>query len=306
LIWRYRDPEHYLALELTPREVRLSLRLGSEQYVLASTPYTKADQQPHWVQVLDDGQALNISLDGQALFCERPLLEPRLGSESGVGVAGQAADLEVHPRQITLPAALSLGKARQAKGRQIAFAPYLNHPAKSLLVSWEPTLGPGILTLAEGGLTIEKSGNERTLYTIPWDQAELADLESEILPVGQQSRAGVCFWQDAQHHLVVALSLDHNERAVVGMLRFAGYEDPYSKVWSRAPDLLYHGAPVRFRVAFDGEQFQAYLDEEPVLYRALRDIYLGADRLRIHRVGLALSGWGQDSGSIFHRWIARR
>lgn len=167
MIWRYRDPEHYLALELTPREVRLSLRLGSEQYVLASTPYTKADQQPHWVQVLDDGQALNISLDGQALFCERPLLEPRLGSESGVGVAGQAADLEVHPRQITLPAALSLGKARQAKGRQIAFAPYLNHPAKSLLVSWEPTLGPGILTLAEGGLTIEKSGNERTLYTIP-------------------------------------------------------------------------------------------------------------------------------------------
>jgi hypothetical protein len=55
------------------------------------------------------------------------LLEPRLGSESGVGVAGQAADLEVHPRQITLPAALSLGKARQAKGRQIAFAPYLIH-----------------------------------------------------------------------------------------------------------------------------------------------------------------------------------
>ena len=175
-----------------------------------------------------------------------------------------------------------------------------------MLVSWEPTLGPGILTLAEGGLTIEKSGNERTLYTIPWDQAELADLESEILPVGQQSRAGVCFWQDAQHHLVVALSLDHNERAVVGMLRFAGYEDPYSKVWSRAPDLLYHGVPVRLRVAFDGEQFQAYLDDEPVLYRALRDIYPGADRLRIHRVGLALSGWGQDSGSIFRRWIARR
>lgn len=306
LIWRYRDPRHYLALELTPREVRLCLRFGAGQYVLASEHHAGANQQPHWVQVLDDGQALNISLDGRALFSEHPLLEPRLSGESGVGLLGQAADLEVHPREIMLPATLELGQPWQARGQKIAFAPYLNQPAESLLVSWEPTLGPGALMPAEGGLTIEAAGTERTLYTIPWDNPDFADLESEVLPSGQQSRAGVCFWQDAQHHLVVALSLDHTERAVVGLLRFAGYEDPYSKVWTRVPDRLYHGVPVRLRVVCDGEQFQAYLDDEPVLYRAFRDIYPGADRLHIRRVGLALSGQAEDDGSVFRSWIARK
>jgi len=310
LIWRYRDPEHYLALELNPREARLCLRFGAKQYVLAAEPHTLNPLEPRWVQVLDDGQALSIILDGRPLFREGPLYELRLSQETGVGLRGQAADLEVHPREIRLPPTLELGQPWQVKGQQTVFAPYLNQASDSLLVTWEPTSGPGILTLAEGGLTIEGAGPERTAYTIPWDNPHLADLESEILPPcphkGVQSRAGVCFWQDEKHHLVVALSLDETERAVVGMLRFAGYEDPLGRVWTNVPDRLYHGVPVRLRVVCDGEQFLAYLDDEPVLYRALHDIYPGADRLHIRRVGLALSGYAEDSGSIFRTWIARK
>ncbi|WP_337867451.1 hypothetical protein [Meiothermus sp.] len=312
LIWRYRDPRNYLALELNPHEVRLRLQYDLQQYVLAAQPYTGAAQQPHWVQVLDDGQALSITLDGKPLFSERPILEHRLGNETGVGLIGQAADLEVHPREVTLPAVLELGLPWQVKGQQTVFAPYLNHAAEDLLISWEPTLGRGKLMPAEGGLRIETTGAERTVYTMPWNCTDLADLEVEILPPGQcagqkqQSRAGVSFWQDAKHHLVVALCLDDNESSVAAMLRFAGYEDPYDMVWSRVPDLLYHGVPLRLRVVCDGVRFQVYLDEEPVLYRALSDIYPGADRLSIRRVGLALSGYGEDTGSVFRSWIARK
>jgi hypothetical protein len=104
----------------------------------------------------------------------------------------------------------------------------------------------------------------------------------------------------------VALCLDDSESSVAAMLRFAGYEDPYDMVWSRVPDLLYHGVPLRLRVVCDGVRFQVYLDEEPVLYRALSDIYPGADCLSIRRVGIALSGYGEDTGSVFRSWIARK
>ncbi|WP_297561688.1 hypothetical protein [Meiothermus sp.] len=312
LIWRYRDPEHYLALELTLREARLSLQLGGKQHMLVAERHNFNTQEPHWVQVLDNGHALNITLDGSPLFGERPLLESRLGQETGVGLKGQAADLEVHPREINLPPTLELGRPWQVKGQQTVFVPHLDQAAENLLLTWEPTMGPGNLMPAEGGLTIEAAGLERTVYTIPWDHPQLADLESEILPPEQhkkrqsQCRAGVCFWQDAQHHLVVTLWLDKTEHAVVSMLRFAGYEDPHSKVWTHVPGKLYLGVPVKLRVVCDGMQFQVYLDDEPVLYRALRDIYPGADRLEIRRVGLALSGYGKDTGSIFRTWIARK
>lgn len=59
----------------------------------------------------------------------------RLGQETGVGLSGQAADLEAHPREISLPPTLGLGQPWQAKGQQTAFAPYLNHATDSLLVT---------------------------------------------------------------------------------------------------------------------------------------------------------------------------
>ncbi len=312
LIWRYHDPQHYLVLELNTYEVRLKLQYGLRQAVLASEPYGAPPGQPHWLQVLDDGLALTLTLDGRPLFSESPLLEPRLAQATGVGLAGQATDLEVHPRQVSLPPALELGLPWQAWGHQTVFVPHLNQPSEDLLVFWEPTLGQGVLSPAEGGVRIEAAGGERTFYTVPWAEGGLVDLEAEILPPGthpkerHQSRAGLCLWQDAQHYLVVALHLDDQVSLVAAALRFAGYEDPYDTVFSRVPDLLYHGVPVRLRVVCDGEQFQVYLEGEPVLYRALRDIYPGAGRLWIRRVGLALSGFGRDTGSIFRSWLARK
>jgi hypothetical protein len=43
-----------------------------------------------------------------------------------------------------------------------------------------------------------------------------------------------------------------------------------------------------------------------VLYRALTDVYPDCQPLAIHRVGLVANWeWGNDSGSLFERFIAR-
>ncbi|RDI96192.1 hypothetical protein DV704_04585 [Meiothermus sp. QL-1] len=300
LRWRYLDPEHHLALELTGREARLRLRYGSQSLVLAAGPDEGEPTAPRWVQVLDDGRYLGISLDGRPLFPE-PLLEPRLAEAHGVGLVGQGADLEVHPREIRLPPWLEPARPALPRGDRVVLDPRLDQPSEALLLFWEPTLGPGRLEPAEGGVRLEGSG--RTFYTVPWAVA-WADLEAEILPA-PRCRAGVGFWQDAGHHLVVALELGEGMSRLAAHLRFAGYEDPRRAVWVGLPGLESQ-RPFRLRVVLDGERFLAYLDDEPVLYRALQDIYPGAERLETRRVGLALSGYGEDRGSIFRSWKARR
>ena len=86
---------------------------------------------------------------------------------------------------------------------------------------------------AEGGLTIEAAGLERTVHTIPWDP-QLADLERSRPPsrIKNSHRNAEPGFVSGQHHLVVAVWL---ERAVTSMLRFAGCEDPYGRVCTNLP-----------------------------------------------------------------------
>ena len=50
-----------------------------------------------------------------------------------------------------------------------------------------------------------------------------------------------------------------------------------------------------------------YLNDEPVLYRALTDVYPECQPLRIHAVGIA-ANWefGDDTGSRFDHFVARQ
>lgn len=306
LLWRYHDPENYLALELGGGLARLCLWYRGRSLELAVEPYPGDPGAPRWVQVLDDGKALGITLDGRALFF---LEEPRLADGRGVGLVGLGADLEVHPRRVDLPSSLAIGHPRLPKGQRTVLVPYLGDPSEELLLFWEPTLGPGNLAPAEGGIRVEGAQGARSLYTVPWADLGMADLEVEVLPAqgGEaRCRAGVCFWQDEKHHLVVALDLEGEEFRVVAYLRFAGYEDPRRAVWAWIPRPRGSGVGLRLRAVCDGHRFLAYLDGEPVLYRALADIYPGALALELRRVGLGLSGHGEDDGSVFRAWVARR
>jgi hypothetical protein len=51
--------------------------------------------------------------------------------------------------------------------------------------------------------------------------------------------------------------------------------------------------------------FTAFVDEEPVLCRALTDVYPQLSRLAIHRVGIVANWeWGNDTGTHFRYFAA--
>jgi hypothetical protein len=50
----------------------------------------------------------------------------------------------------------------------------------------------------------------------------------------------------------------------------------------------------------------ALIDDEPILYRAVTDVYADATRLQINRIGLLANWeWGNDTGSSFRSFRAR-
>lgn len=69
---------------LPPGEAQLVLRWGAAQYPLAADRHSFSPQEPRWVQVLDNGQALSITPDSSQLFGERPLLEPLWAKRLGL------------------------------------------------------------------------------------------------------------------------------------------------------------------------------------------------------------------------------
>ena len=88
--------------------------------------------------------------------------------------------------------------------------------------------------------------------------------------------------------------------------RIGGFEDVYDAVWTNVGRRIAHGVPYDLRVAFDGETYAVFVDDEPVLYRRISDIVPSAPRLRIERVGI-VSNWefGDDTGTRFLRFRAR-
>jgi hypothetical protein len=52
--------------------------------------------------------------------------------------------------------------------------------------------------------------------------------------------------------------------------------------------------------------YLAFINNEPVIYRALTDVYPKAASLSINRVGIAVNWeWGNDTGSIFQNFMAK-
>jgi hypothetical protein len=85
-----------------------------------------------------------------------------------------------------------------------------------------------------------------------------------------------------------------------------GFEELYDAVWTNVGKRIHWGVPYDFRVVFDGQRFLAFVNGEPVLYRALSDIYPDWHRLQINQVGLVANWeWGNDTGSVFQNFVAR-
>jgi hypothetical protein len=184
---------------------------------------------------------------------------------------------------------------------------------------WQKLMGDGQFRLTGNGsaqvlANVKHPNPGRTVYTVPWEQPELADVQVTITPPGtgvrqrQRGRGGLIFWQDPQNYLIVNNWLDdfYTGASISCFFCLNGFEELYDAVWTNVGSRVYWGRPHTLRVVFDGMHFITFIDQEPVVYRALTDVYPDVKRLRIHQVGIVANWeWGNDTGSIFHNFIAK-
>jgi hypothetical protein len=142
----------------------------------------------------------------------------------------------------------------------------------------------------------------------------MADVQVELTPPGtgrhqgHRGRGGILFWQDPDNYVILSIYLDDciETASLAAFFFFRGFEDVYDAVWSNLSARVLWGEKLTLRVVFDGVRFRSYVDGEPVLYRALSDVYPGVGPLSINRVGLASNWeWGDDTGTVFHNFVAK-
>ncbi|MCC6435380.1 MAG: hypothetical protein IT196_10165 [Acidimicrobiales bacterium] len=195
---------------------------------------------------------------------------------------------------------------------------------------WEHTIGNTAFLLDGDGAVVQpvpsptggakgklaalvRAEEHRNAYTLPWPDPTSADaIVTLVAPgsgpgQGQRGRGGLVFRQDADHQLIVNTWIDdeYGGTSVSSFLRIGGFEDVYDAVWTNVGRRITYGHPYDLRVAFDGETYAVFVNDEPVLYRRISDIVPSAPPLRIERLGI-VSNWefGDDTGTRFLRFRA--
>ncbi len=308
-----------------------SLDRGSAVVLAASERDKLAPNTVHAIQVLDDGSAIALFLDGQLLF-ERRFAETRLADAVGVGfelggVGITVRHFEAHPRTVMLPSALSAALFWHRCGDQAVATEQFEGAARPLEGKttstggrqWQRTIGSGWFDLTgEGAMKVRASTEQpnpgRTAYTIAWQSPDFAEIGVDItLPGvgrgnGDGSRAGLIFYQDDDNYIVVSVYVSdlYDGYSVSSFFTLNGFEDVYDAVWTNIDRHIAWGTSFRLQVAFDGAQYLVHLNDEAVLYRALTDVYPAYQPLRINRVGLVANWeWGDDTGSVLRNFSAK-
>lgn len=272
--------------------------------------------------VRDDG--VHVVVDGVQRFLLPSCAGPRRLEVNTTEEAGKAVVrcLQVLPRDVLVPEELRVRMPCVSAGREVAFEERFSGAAGELDAAgtWRKELGAArIVVRPEGGAEVRDArsltSRGRTIYTRPWRDREFADLEVRVRPPGrgrgegQEGRAGVVFWQDPDNYVIVGTWLhDHFDGASISSFyRLDGYEDIYDAVWTNVGSAIRWGVPYGLRVLCDGERFTAYVDGRAVLHRALGDVHRRVTSLAIRRVGIVANWeWGNDTGSVFEAFIARR
>lgn len=329
LLWRFDDQLNHWRLELGAGGYRVVVREGGALRVHAEGNPVHADSVT--LQVVDDGEAVQILLDHQPVF-RTPLPDPTHGMARGVGLAfdhGEGApvvrNFEVHARTIPIPSELELGAAWSAGGGRLVAESFgtvradLAGDPQQPGRRWRKLMGHGTFSVpAPGEVHIVATPRtplpDRTAYGVDWAALTFADLSATVRPPGtargqqQASRAGFIFWQDPDNYLIVNVWLADvfAGASVSAFFYLNGFEDVYDAVWTNVGERITWGRPFELRVIFDGDRFRALVDQELVLYRAISDVYPGFPGLAIRRVGLVGNWeWGRDTGSRFSRFVAR-
>jgi hypothetical protein len=337
LVWRAADEANHWRLRLDRQGCHLEALVDGAVAVSRSDPggALQPDRRTA-VQITDDGTTINIHLDGR----HRRALSMRDRTHAdavGVGLATEAgaADLfvavfEAHPRLVEIPPALRLDAAWSQYGTHVVvrdrFAArrrdLAGHEGTAGFV-WQKLMGSDRFALDGRGVqvvaTSEAPVRGRVAYGIEWPDPDFADVTTRIVPPGsgedkpQKGRGGLIFWQDNANYIIVNTWLDNtageyqNRGATSSFFYLKGFEDVYDAVWTNLADRIRPGEPYDLRIVFDGLRYRVHVNEEPVLYRALDDVYPRFGGLSIRRVGIVANWeWGHDTGSRFLTFSARR
>ncbi|MEZ5815613.1 MAG: oxidoreductase [Hyphomicrobiaceae bacterium] len=285
----------------------------------------------HSLQVLEGFGEICCSVDGKPLF-GGGLPAGTTGEGTGIGLwlkgaGARVSMIEAHPPEVEPPTCLGFDPPWRREGDRLVYADDFKH-APGELAGLETGIGKGCWqrTLGNGSFIADGHGRARvmasvatpnpgrTVYTLPWAFQDFADLEVALTPPGQRrgeghrGRAGLVFWQDDDNYVTCSCWLDdvYDGASISFFPKLGGFEELYDAVWTNVDGRVAWGREVVLRLIFDGDQFVAYLDGEPVLQKALRDLYPTGPTLKINRVGLVANWeWGDDTGSSFGTFRAR-
>jgi hypothetical protein len=332
LIWRFRDHENFWRLLVNDNGCQLSVQEnGTWTEKARSGERHLKPGMANSIQVLDDGETMSFHLGGELLFGSR-FRDRRLQDATGVGLYAPQSDLlfhsfEAHPRTVPLPQTLQMGDPWLRKGTEVIFDDSFNGVPGDLEGRttstgnriWRRQIGAGTMALTgDGAVKIKATAKQpnpgRTAYMVDWDFHEFADVAVEITPPGtgpDQREHGLCgfiFWQDPDNYITVNIWVNHSYggASISCFFHLDGFEDLYDAIWSNVGKRVYYGVPLTLRMAFDGMQYTVFVNEEPVLYRALKDVYPHYSRFSINQVGLMANWeWGNDTGSLFRNFVGR-
>ena len=329
LVWRFVDRDNYCAVVLASQSLSLSVRRAGQESELALAELSANDGELHSLQLLDDGDEVTVALDG-ARVLNLPLDDAPAGN--GVGFCGDAgaciSRFEAHPRSVDFSDLVDLAIPSVAKGGPTVVEDDFDGPAGSDLDgritgtgghAWRKEYGLGRFLLDDTGSVRVDASRERpnpgnTAYTIEWPDSEFVDVSIEVTPPGskrgdgESGRGGVILWQDKDNFFTISMYVDdsYDGASIAIFSHLDGFEEIYDAVWSMVGEKMHWGRPHELRVASDGESMTIYIDGEPVLYRAVSDIYKDKAPISINRVGIAVNWeWGDDTGSRFSHFVAR-
>lgn len=334
IVWRLRDDGNYWLIKLSEKGCELVLvERGQAVAIAIDQLHRLKPDTTHSVQILDGYGQFGCYLDGERLF-DAWFVNDALASATGMGIRFDRAgdiwirDLEAHPREVPIPKNLRFTTPWTGLGTHVAYSENFEGPPGELAgrtlkigaAAWEKTHGSGSIDLDGSGLakvraTVDRPHPNRTFHTLPWNSADLADLEIAITPPGtgrgekQCCRVGLVLWQDDANYLSVTTWLDdvHDGASISVFTKSRGFEELYDAIWTNVSDKVYWGKSFRLRIACDGEHFNIFVDDEPIMQRALIDIYPDDPPLNVHRVGIAINWeWGNDTGSIINGFVARK
>ncbi|MCL4765111.1 MAG: DNA-binding protein [Hyphomicrobiaceae bacterium] len=327
LAWRVHDAANLWLFQVTCAGCTLHrVENGAGVEVARDAKRRLAPGAVHAVQILDTGEQLGIYIDGERLF-DAWLEDMTFADASGVGVlldpvgGTRMRDFEAHPRQVPIPEGVRFHPPWRRLGSRSCLADAFQGAAGDLsgrapdvgAGRWERTLGSGHLDLDGAGrarvrASLEKPNPGRTIYTLPWEQPGFADLQVTVTASGERRgqghrcRCGLVLWQDRDNYVISSIwnEDDYQGSSIALFVKRHGFEELYDAIWTMVSDRIDWGRASRIRLASDGRNFLVLIDGEPVLQRAMADIYPGDPPLRITRVGLVVNWeWGNDTGSSF-------